>query len=192
LDDYHIHTKATDGNVDPADIIKLAKQLNIKNIAFTEHISKTPTYDWFKLRHAIRSLDLSGVNVLVGVEAKVLNEFGDLNVNDDVLRCADIVLGACHREGNVEWLLNSNCDVIAHPQIHRGNIEKFVNCTKVLEINSKHRLPFEVLDQLVLGTGNVFSFGSDTHELGDFVSAQKYFASILERYPKIRLLNAKK
>lgn len=74
MDDYHIHTKDTDGNADPADIIKLAQQLKVETIAFTEHISKMPTYDWFKLRDAVRGLDWGGVNVLFGVEAPVLNE----------------------------------------------------------------------------------------------------------------------
>jgi len=190
MDDYHIHTRVTDGKADPADIIKLAQQLEVKTIAFTEHISKNPTYDWFTLREAIWGLDWGGVNVLVGVEAKVLNSSGDLNVGSDVLASADLVLGACHGKGNVEWLLESNCDIIAHPQIDSSNVARFIDCKKVLEINAKHRLPFEVLDQLVLGTRNVFSFGSDTHEIGDFVAAQDYFAAVLDRYPKIRLFVA--
>ncbi|XHH07603.1 MAG: PHP domain-containing protein [Candidatus Bathyarchaeia archaeon] len=191
MDDFHIHTKTTDGKADPAQIIKLAKQLNVKTIAFTEHISKTPTYDWFSFKEKILRLDSAGLRVLVGIEAKVLNESGELNVNGDVLGSADIVLGSCHGVGNVEWLLNSPCDVIAHPQIDPGNIEKFVDCDKVLEINSKHRLPFEVLDRLVLDTKNVFSLGSDTHETADFVVAQTYFAEVLARYPKIRLFKPK-
>ncbi len=191
MDDYHIHTKATDGKAAPAEIIKLARQLNMDTIAFTEHISKTPTYDWFELREAILSLDWAGVNVLVGIEAKVLNESGDLNVDRDVFSSADLVLGALHGEGRVEWLLESDCDIIAHPQIDSGNAERFIDCPKVLEINSKHQLPFEILDKLVLDTSNVFCFGSDTHEIGDFVVAQDYFAAVLERYPKIRLFKAK-
>ncbi len=191
MDDFHIHTKTTDGKADPADIIKLAKQLNVKAIAFTEHISKNPSYDWFSFKEEILKLDSVGLKVLVGVEAKVLSESGELNVNGEVLGAADIVLGSCHGVGNVEWLLNSGCDVIAHPQIDSGNIAKFVDCGKVLEINAKHRLPFEVLDKLVFDTKNVFSLGSDTHEASDFAVAQTYFAEVLARYPKIRLFKPK-
>ncbi len=188
MDDYHIHTKVTDGKAAPEDIIKMAKLLNVKTIAFTEHISKNPTYDWFAFKEEITTLNHAGVEVLVGVEAKVLNEAGDLNVNDDVMRSADIVLGACHGEGKVEWLLKSTCDIIAHPQIDHANIEKFINCKKTLEINSKHRLPFDILDKLIVDTKNVFSFGSDTHSIEDFVAAQNYFANIIKRYPKINLV----
>ena len=189
MDDYHIHTKVTDGKEAPEYIIKMAKLLNLKTIAFTEHISKNPTYDWFAFKEEINNLDHhAGIKVLVGVEAKVLNEAGDLNVNDEVMRSADIVLGACHGDGNVEWLLRSACDIIAHPQIDYANIDKFINCKQILEINSKHRLPFEILDKLLVGTKNVFSFGSDTHSIEDFIAAQNYFTDIIRRYPKLTLI----
>jgi histidinol phosphatase-like PHP family hydrolase len=177
--DLHIHTKRTDGEVTPADILELAKKFYVETVAFTEHISKNPTYDWFLFRDEIMRLDPSNVKVLVGVEAKVLNEAGDLNVSDEILEAADIVLGSLHGEGNVEWLLKSNCDVIAHPQIDEKNIDRFVDCAKTLEINSKHRLPPSILDRLIVDTDNVFSFGSDTHKLADFVSAQEYFKDLL-------------
>jgi len=188
MDDYHIHTAITDGKATPIEIIKTANSLNIKTIAFTEHISKKSTYDWFDFRKNIYSLEHGSVNVLVGVETKVLNEFGELNVTDDILDCADIVLGACHGNGDVEWLLESDCDIIAHPQITQENVEKFVNCGKILEINFKHQLPWEILDKLILDTNNIFSLGSDTHTLEDFFKAQEYFIHLLEKYPKINLI----
>lgn len=187
MNDYHIHTKITDGKADPLEIIEVAKLLEVKTIAFTEHISKNPTYDWFAFRKEINKLNKDGVKVLVGVEAKVLNDVGDLNVSDEILEASDIVLGACHGEGKVEWLLQSKCDIIAHPQIDGSNVDKFRGCKKILEINSKHRLPFDILDRLIVGADNVFSFGSDTHEVKDFVAAQTYFAEILMKYPQIQL-----
>ena len=50
-------------------------------------------------------MDHVGVNVLVSVETKVLNKRGDLNVSDEILGAAEVVLGACHGEDRVEWLL---------------------------------------------------------------------------------------
>jgi histidinol phosphatase-like PHP family hydrolase len=190
MKDLHIHTKRTDGEADPADILQLAESLNVETVAFTEHISKTPTYDWYLFRDEIKRLTSGNVKVLVGVEAKVLDESGELNVSREILEAADIVLGSCHGLGNVEWLLKSECDVIAHPQIDEFNIDKIINCEKTLEINSKHRLPMSILDRLIVDTNTVFSFGSDTHKLADFVSAQEYFKNIVKRYPKIRLTAA--
>jgi hypothetical protein len=87
--------------------------------------------------------------------------------------------------------LDSECDIIAHPQIDNTNVEQFIDCPKVLEINSKHRLSFEILDKLILDTSNIFSLGSDTHDLNDFVVAQDFFTTVLKKYPKIRLFNRK-
>ena len=188
MDDYHIHTNATEGEMSPEEIIRQAKAMKIKTIAFTEHISKEPTYDWFEFKKKINNLNVNGIRVLVGIEAKVLDEDSSLNVNDDILNASDIVLGAVHGNGNVEWLLNSKCDIIAHPQINSKNIKNFINCNKILEISSRHRLPFNVLDKLVIDTNNVFSFGSDAHTIEDFVNAQKYFREIIRRYPNIKMI----
>jgi len=188
LNDYHIHTNITDGQLNPAQIIQIANQLKVGTIAFTEHISKQPTYNWFKFKKEISELDWGKLNILVGIEAKVLNHSGELNVTDDILDSADIVLGACHGSGDVEWLLESDCAIIAHPQITQENVEKFVNCGKTLEINFKHPLSWEILDKLILDTNNNFSLGSDTHTFEDFFNAQQYFVTILEKYPKINLI----
>ena len=66
------------------------------------------------------------------MEAKVSrHESGDLERQQrEILEAADIVLGSCHGLGNVEWLLKSECDVIAHPQIDEFNIDKFMLIAK--------------------------------------------------------------
>ena len=75
--DYHIHADVTDGEMKIEEIIEEAKRLGLKKIAITEHISKTPTYDWFKFRDKIKKIKVEGLKILVGVEAKVLNEGGE-------------------------------------------------------------------------------------------------------------------
>ena len=185
--DYHIHTNITDGKMNMNKIIKKAKKLGIKKIAITEHISKKPTYNWFKFKDKIKKIKVKGIKILVGVEAKVLNGKGELNVSKLILKKADIILGAVHGKGRTEWLLNSKCDIIAHPQITSKNIKKFINCNKILEINSRYRLTKRILDRLIIGTNNKFSFGSDAHNINDLEKGQKYFKKIITWYPNIRL-----
>ena len=189
--DYHIHTNVTDGKEDIKDIIEKAKKLGIKEIAITEHISKKPTYDWTKFKREIKKIKIKGIKIFVGVEAKILNKKGDLNVNDSILKKAEIVLGSVHGKGKIEWLLKSKCDIIAHPKINLKNINNFINCKKVLEINYKYRLPKKILDQLIIGTKNKFSFGSDAHSLNDLKKGQEYFKKIITRYPSIKIINLK-
>ncbi len=181
--DYHIHTDITDGKMSINQIIERVKELGIKKIAITEHISKNPTYNWSKFRNKIKKIKIKGLKILVGVEAKVLNEKGELNVDNFILKKADVVLGAVHGKGKIEWLLNSKCNIIAHPQINSKNIKIFINCNKILEINSKYRLPKKILDKLIIGTNNKFSFGSDAHTLDDLEKGQKYFKKIITQYP---------
>jgi histidinol phosphatase-like PHP family hydrolase len=180
--DYHIHTNQIDGTLPVEEIINMAHRVNVQ-IAITEHIRRSPTYNWFEFRDSIKRLDS---NVLVGVEAKVLDPQGTLDVSDDILSEADIVLGSMHSIGKVEWLLNSKCDIIAHPQITEANLPFFERCSKTLEINALHRLPLEILDKLV--ESNTFSFGSDTHTLADFYRGQEYFQTILQRHPNIKVI----
>lgn len=185
FDDYHIHTNITDGECSPLEIIEEAKKLGIKNIAFTEHVRKVLIYDWFKFRDSILDISPKGINVIIGIEAKVLNSEGKLDVSKDIFESADIVLGAVHGVQNIEWLLNSDCDIIAHPQITVLNIEKFIDGDKVLEINFKHPLKDNIIGKLVESRKNKFSFGSDTHKLEDLENSQKYFFELNNRY-KIR------
>lgn len=185
FDDCHIHTVITDGICTPEDIIEKSIKLGIENIAFTEHIRKVSTYNWFKFRDEILNFKSKGINIFVGIEAKVLNSEGELDVSRDVLESADIVLGSVHGSQNVEWLLESECDIIAHPQITTLNVEKFVDCDKILEINYKHPLKENIICKLIENKNNKFSFGSDTHKIEDLGNGQKYFSEINKKY-KIR------
>lgn len=156
-----------------------------KNIAFTEHIRRVPTYDWFEFRDKILDLRPKGINIAVGIETNVLNSKGKLDVSKEVLKEANIVLGSVHGTQNVEWLLNSECNIIAHPQLTSLNIDSFLDCDKVLEINFKHPLKDNIIGKLVESRKNKFSFGSDTHKLEDLENSQKYFFELNNRY-KIR------
>lgn len=190
FDDYHIHTNITDGLLSPKEIVMNAKKIGIKNIVITEHIRRISTYDWFKFRDDILDIKPNGINVTVGIETKVLNSKGDLDVSKDVLENVDIILGAVHGVQHVEWLLNSDCDIIAHPQITMDNVYRFLDCNKVLEINYKHPLGDNVICKLVENgndcrnkNGRIeFSFGSDTHKLEDLRNGQKYFSEINKIY----------
>lgn len=181
--DYHIHTDFADGEMSIEQIIGLARELGIEQIAITEHIRRQPTYNWFELRDAIRHLDKT---VLVGVEAKVLDRYGTLDCPEDILGEADLVLGSVHGIGNVEWLLESRCDIIAHPDISPVNIKLFERCHKVLEINSKHRLSFQMLGPLI--KYNIFSFGSDAHSQTELCEGQTYFREVIRNFPDIHLI----
>lgn len=61
--DYHIHTPHSDGNFGIADIIKRAKDNNVKEISLTDHDS-IEVYDYL---HKV-----DGINIITGVEISVV------------------------------------------------------------------------------------------------------------------------
>lgn len=187
--DLHLHTNITDGEITAQQVIEESIHLKIKTIAFTEHIDKNPTYNWYTFYNDIKRINHKNLKVFIGTEAKVLDTQGTLNIPNDVLKDSDIVLGAVHGEGDVIWLLKSNCDIIAHPPINNNNLSMFLNCKKILEINpkDKYRLEDQILEKLI-ESGCIFSFGSNTHLLTDISEGQEYFSKVLNKYPNIKVI----
>lgn len=187
--DLHLHTNYTDGLESPAKLLKAAADLGLKTVALTEHSDKNPSYDWYEYRDVCLANKPEGLNLLIGVEAKVLNDTGELNAPDDVLSKSDIVLGSVHGKGDVMWLLKSSCDIIAHPQITDDNLSAFKTTDKILEINPKpqYALDMDILSELV-EAGRTFSFGSNTHQISDLAEGRAYFENILRLYPTIRVI----
>ncbi|MFH1581699.1 MAG: PHP domain-containing protein [Pseudomonadota bacterium] len=95
--DYHIHTNWTDGQHSPREIIKQAKKLGINSIAFTEHVRKESTYfkDFYKEIDELRNNE--DLEIFIGIETKVVNKQGDLDISRHDYDLAEIVLGSVHR-----------------------------------------------------------------------------------------------
>ncbi len=95
--DYQIHTQWTDGQHTAREIIDAALQMGLSSIAFTEHIRRESTYfpDFFAEINALRCD--KPIDVLIGVESKVIDREGNLDITDRDYNQAEIVLGSVHR-----------------------------------------------------------------------------------------------
>ncbi len=95
--DYQIHTRWTDGQHTPAEIIEAAQKAGLSSIAFTEHIRRESTYfsDFFIELDALRRQ--SPMQIFIGVETKVIDEQGHLDISNRDFDLAEIVLGSVHR-----------------------------------------------------------------------------------------------
>ena len=138
--DFHIHTDQTDGQDSIESIIKKAVDVGLDKIAFTEHVRKDT--DWFdKFVYSVKETasHYTAIEVLVGIETKVVDKFGNLDVSDQILYRSEIVLGSVHRlpdekggyidfstlspkslaeiefEFSVAMLQKSPIDVLSHP-----------------------------------------------------------------------------
>ncbi|MHC1696855.1 MAG: PHP domain-containing protein [Geobacteraceae bacterium] len=95
--DMHIHTLYTDGKSSIGELIARAETNGLNMIAFTEHVRADSK--WFSaFADEVRELgDKSWVTVLVGAEARIINNDGELDISDSIRGECDIILGSVHR-----------------------------------------------------------------------------------------------
>ncbi len=101
--DLHMHTTETDGRHSIIEMAEAARDLGHSFIAITDHsqdvrVANGMTPDRFA-RHldAIAAADaaVDGIRVLSGIEVDILKD-GSLDMDDDLLRRADWVIGSVH------------------------------------------------------------------------------------------------
>lgn len=136
--DMHMHSTYTDGEGSIERIIEVAEQRGLKKIAFTDHVRKQSSYVSGYFEHINRVSPRTTVELVKGVEAKVDNFAGDVDVSDEVRRNADIIIASVHRfplgrnlyaankfEKNIAQAIEldlalaavkaRSCDVLGHP-----------------------------------------------------------------------------
>jgi len=95
--DLHIHTSFVDGEAGIKEIIQYAEHKGLQTIAFTEHARRSSTY----LPEYLGEIKLyafqTGIKVLKGVEVKIINLSGEIDVSPGVIDDLDIILGVIHR-----------------------------------------------------------------------------------------------
>ena len=105
--DFHIHTNQTDGFCSPAEIVNQAISLQLKAIAFTEHVNKNS--DWFN--NFKTKIDLlkknKNIKIFLGIEAKATDFKGTIDATPEMIANSDFVIGVVHRyptNGEKEFL----------------------------------------------------------------------------------------
>lgn len=106
--DFQVHTVATDGRGTIQELIDLAEEISLGEMAFTEHVRKTSTYFGHFAAEVRAARDNAGLPVFVGIEAKADNDDGDLDASLEILADAEIVLGSVHRFPIAGELVNAN------------------------------------------------------------------------------------
>lgn len=94
--DRHIHTNYTDGHVGIKEIVEKAKQLRLNEIAITDHARRQSKYCHEYTEEIRNAAGEYGFKVLVGFESKVIDALGNIDLNEDCRRKADIIIGSIH------------------------------------------------------------------------------------------------
>lgn len=171
--------------------IETAANNNIKLLAVTDHGPAMPggPHRWYFMNMRIIPRVINGVGILRGVEANIINDQGELDIDSDVLQHMDIVLGSLHRpifpsqnkkvhtHAVVKAMETGNIDVFAHggnpffPIEAREIAQAAVEYNVLIEVNNSSfttsRAGSEknctALVEAVADCGGMITFGTDAH-----------------------------
>src|SRR5690606_13736509 len=86
-----------DGSQSVAEMHAAATALGLKDILFTEHARKS-SGDWFaNFAAEVRGLPFDSCRAAVGVEVKIADYGGSLDICDAVRKECDLVMASVHR-----------------------------------------------------------------------------------------------
>lgn len=93
--DFHSHTLWTDGTSSIEDMINIAYSIGLDRFALTEHVRADSNWyiDFYK---EAKRLSKDSMEIIVGVESRLQNLQGDIDINRDILDIAEIIIGSVH------------------------------------------------------------------------------------------------
>ena len=95
-EDFHVHSLFSDGTSTVAENVRVARQRGLTRICIVDHVRRDT--DWVpRFAQAVRAVrDLPGIDILAGVEAKILDRTGRLDMPAGMTGI-DLVLIADHQ-----------------------------------------------------------------------------------------------
>lgn len=141
LADYHTHTVYSHGKGTIEDNVKEAISKGIKTIGISDHSYKHMTYgvkikEIYKMREEVDKLNLkySNIDILLGMECNILDENGNIDINDEVSKLLDYVMAGYHfgsSPTSLKSMLNHcNNYVLKNEKSKEYNTKAIINAMK--------------------------------------------------------------
>lgn len=106
--DFHLHTSWTDGENTVKEMHETALKEELSHILYSEHVRST-SEDWFtQFANEVRELDRRGCQAFVGMETKIKNFQGELDVTPSLINQCDLVMASVHRFPGEEGIVDKN------------------------------------------------------------------------------------
>ena len=97
LVDFHMHTTWTDGKHSVQQMYDAAVAAGLSYILYSEHARRSSGH-WFPgFAAEVRALPTGPCKAFVGVESKIADFDGSLDLSNDIRQCCDLVMGSVHR-----------------------------------------------------------------------------------------------
>ncbi|HPZ75142.1 MAG TPA: PHP domain-containing protein, partial [Candidatus Pacearchaeota archaeon] len=95
----HLHSNYSDGQNTLEEVIICAISLGINKICFTDHVWKTSEWveDYLNEIEYLRIKYQTNIDIIAGVEAKLLNLDGEIDLDDSLYNKKVRVVAAIHR-----------------------------------------------------------------------------------------------
>jgi len=222
--DLHMHTNSTPhaySTFEECVARALSKEMEI--IAITNHGPALPdSPHWWSLKNMeVFPRKIENLEILRGVEANIMDQEGNIDINNIVYQMLDIILAGFHtikeygdttsKKKNTNALINvmkkQQVDIITHP----GNPSFPLDYEKIVENAKKYNIALEMNNSslwvsrkgsapncekilsLCKDNGNIISLGSDAHISYD-IGNFKYIIELLKKYdfPKNKIINNSK
>ena len=105
--DYHTHTTYTHGTSTIEENVQQAETIGLKEIAITEHsyngFNHIKPGDLPKIKADIDNIrDKYDVKILLGIEANLISEYGDIDIADEELKELDVVILGYHKASKMK------------------------------------------------------------------------------------------
>ena len=217
--DSHTHTIASGHAYSSlGENVTAAVAAGIKLLAITEHgpaMPGSPHIWYFKNMRVIPRI-MSGVAILRGIEANIIDSKGTLDIDEDILSCLDIILASLHEPVISPTTKNQHTDTVIKAMAsgkidvfaHGGNpsfpvdVEEIAKAAKaynvLVEINNSSFTTSRpgseknctALAEAVGRHDGFLTFGSDAHiacKVGDFSECLAFIDTI--GFPTNRLLS---
>lgn len=200
--DWHIHTNLVDGESNLYENIEQAVENGLELIAITEHVRRHPTYNFDNYVENVekaKEIYKDKIEILTGVEAKIININGDIDIKDEMAKKCDVILGVFHSWIDdkkptikrylqaIENLLNNPLvNIWGHPLLFVKNynltptnkdLERILTIVhqsgKVVEINQKHlNSSIDLKFYEMIKESNIsYIFGSDAHHKSQILNS---------------------
>ncbi|MBY6198045.1 phosphatase [Vibrio hangzhouensis] len=222
--DTHTHTYAS-GHAYSTIIenAKAAQQSGLKILCTTDHAESMPgaPHFWFFSNQRVIPRFLSGVAIIRGIEANILNTQGEIDVNPTSYKSLDWIIGSFHepvfrpmnRDAHTEALMNTikggNVDALGH----LGNPNFDFDFDVIAQCAAEYNVAIEINNSTLKGhsrvgsvdrcydiakavkrAGGFITTGTDSHfcdTVGEFTLTQKLLSEVEMPTEKIITCSAK-
>lgn len=174
--DLQVHTTWTDGTASVGALLQRADELQLAELAFTEHARATSDYFPAFFEEVRRLRQRSSVRVYAGFELKVVDLTGRLDATDDMLEAAELVLGSVHtfpggqgrryaKDLSPEEAAATELE-LSRAMLQRGKADVLAHCGG-MSLRAHGSFPedhFVELMRLCTETGTAFEINASYHE----------------------------